>query len=999
MSVEIPELESYIGYRLNGLAERNEHHLFEAIAVRIARKRISSNILIANGPVSSGGDQQRDAETYTTRIPNELPHSAGFSATTSTSPVVLACTVQQASLKSKVLADLEGICASSAAKVELVAFFSVTSIPEGTTHELQRIARKTYGVTLDVYSGQKLSTLLAEQDLVWIARHYLDVPASLVPEPEPETTPQWYADLLENLRLNRGPAALTSAAQGEIIAGLRHATWDADANADLPEWLDFLGAFLVDSVSDELAFRARYEMTVATFRGLGVAAPAEDLVRKAIDHAESSQRISELDDAVTLVTYWGTMWVAGLAKADILEIAAARERLVSHVQSELDVTDQETYPVRTASLIGTLVYLSLQVKWEETGIVPEPAERDSLVGQELDDVDLTTETDIPFVDLDAAMDYLERIVDLIPRARPYSVRRLSDLFSILSPSIAVHPSYAKVRDGLDTAVATVEGDAAVGRRAQERGVALARANQPFLALQELHNAKAKWFHDDLMHGAVLVVRYLAQVYLDLGLAYAAKMHACGAVVLANQSTEDDVKALVPGALLDVAESAAHAGCWTDAAAWTDIAMVAQSALAADAFDLEKHPELQDHAQNQLMELGAVRKYWPHLESVLEAAYRKSPWFDWIRAQSAGADLDPREDEEEYQLRAAAELAGPVFSDLGAERTVDFKALGTRWIFTYLNERRSVLAAEGFIAAFQVLLADVARFDPVLLATTVRVKVNVAEGDEGMDVTDEDGQIVVRLLVGSGRVQKQSRTIVAQAAALLGNIHARPMKDFKRILKQLFRDGLGLKMMIGRPYTEAADFLDDEHFQLCASGSAPASSERFIPIPNEHLGASTRPGNGYDRSRALERIEERYRVCAAWNRSAQAIVNDPRGRAAVEKAQADGWLDWQILAAIANMGLNQRVQDLGIDPTTLTPEEGHALLARNEGIDERALPVETFERDLEMHLFMQTVTVAQMWKVHARPEKPGEWVLRDLLIRRYGFAEDDVPHSDLLVIAR
>ena len=54
---------------------------------------------------------------------------------------------------------------------------------------------------------------------------------------------------------------------------MRYATWDADTNADLPEWLDFMGAFLAD-VNDgedsELVFRACYEMSVARFRGMGV---------------------------------------------------------------------------------------------------------------------------------------------------------------------------------------------------------------------------------------------------------------------------------------------------------------------------------------------------------------------------------------------------------------------------------------------------------------------------------------------------------------------------------------------------------------------------------------------------------------------------------------------------------------------------------------------------------------------------------------------------------
>lgn len=90
----IPEAEAYIQYRLNELSSRNEHHRFEEIATRIARKRISANLMIATGPVSAGGDQGRDAETFTTRIPDELPYAAGFSASASTAPVVLACTVQ-----------------------------------------------------------------------------------------------------------------------------------------------------------------------------------------------------------------------------------------------------------------------------------------------------------------------------------------------------------------------------------------------------------------------------------------------------------------------------------------------------------------------------------------------------------------------------------------------------------------------------------------------------------------------------------------------------------------------------------------------------------------------------------------------------------------------------------------------------------------------------------------------------------------------------------------
>lgn len=385
----IPEAEAYIRFRLNELSSRNEHHRFEEIATRVAQKRISSNIMIATGPVSSGGDQQRDAESFTTRLPNELPHAAGFAAAASTSPVVVACTVQNAGLKQKVLSDLAGICAAGAAPVENVAFFSVHSISEGITHELQQTARESYAVTLDIFCGGDLATFLAQQDLIWVARHYLELPSHLVPPPEEEPAPQWYAELLEGLRKNNGPMALTPAVQGEVTYGLRHAIWDESANADLPEWLDFMGAFLADGdegADTELVFRACYEMAVARFRGMGIAAGIEDLVRRAVDYGCTSAQPSIVDDAVTLVSYWGTMWISGVARSEASEIDGAMARLRAHLSKLIEATDPETHPVRSVSLAGTLASVYLAPEWkriEKAEGKPRAAEVASSAGIQL----------------------------------------------------------------------------------------------------------------------------------------------------------------------------------------------------------------------------------------------------------------------------------------------------------------------------------------------------------------------------------------------------------------------------------------------------------------------------------------------------------------------------------------------------------------------------------------------------------------------------------------
>jgi len=78
-AVTVPtQAEHYIRFQLEQLTARNEHHMFEMISFRIAERRLSSNLLPATGPVSAGGDQGRDAESYYTNLPRELPGAGGF---------------------------------------------------------------------------------------------------------------------------------------------------------------------------------------------------------------------------------------------------------------------------------------------------------------------------------------------------------------------------------------------------------------------------------------------------------------------------------------------------------------------------------------------------------------------------------------------------------------------------------------------------------------------------------------------------------------------------------------------------------------------------------------------------------------------------------------------------------------------------------------------------------------------------------------------------------
>lgn len=903
------------------------------------------------------------------------------------------------------------ICHKDAAPVDHVAYFSAHPISEGITHELEKKARDMYGVTLAIFCGADIATFLAQPDLVWVAEHYLQLPSHLVPEPEGETAPEWYTELLNGLRRNKGPAVLTPAVQGGVTQGLRHATWDKATNADLPEWLSFMGAFLTDTEDgedSELVFRACYEMAVARFRGQGVAAGIEDLVRRALAYAVKSDQPNIVEDAVTLVSYWGVMWSTGVAQAEAVDIADALTSLREHAATLVDATNPDTHPVRAATLTGTLAVASLVPNWvkvEETRGKPAPADVARGVGVKLDaaDIDTSDLDSLELVGLDAALEYLDRLVDLLPRARAYSVRQLAEVFNMFAPLAVTHPSYSKIRDGLDAATAAVVGDAAAAARCRDRARSFVRAGRPLEALTELHDAKVKWFNGDTMYGSVLTMRFIAHIYADLSLMYAAKMYACTAAALALMTPDDDTKQQAPKALLETAGYAQRAGTWVDAARLTEVALIARAQLLTDPFDFDKHPDLKSHNGNAILELAAIRAFWPDIDPLIKDSHDVTDWYEDLVEVVEQIKGGYKATEEEVQVQASETLSGPVLSDLGPTRIIDFEALGVRWVLEFNNDRTTVLTAEAFCAVLQVVLADLALHHPVLIEATLRIRVNVVSetGKDAydIDINDSEPEISAAAQVSSALDDLDARdpSLLTLCFQLIHAVHLRPPDDLLAVIEPMFKAGLAHKVSVGRPYEETAALLDDAHYERCAGATRPESSTIFRPAVREPLGPSTRVGAGYDRADSLAAIRERYAVANDTLRyTLPRLLADESGRATIERLRDGGWLDWQILAILVNVVMNWRLHRDGILPQLATPAQMMRLIREPETDKSEPIPLEWFGGEqLALSIAMNPMTSAQHWRLRPRQQEPGRDTVRDLVVRRYRFAEDDVPHLDLL----
>jgi energy-coupling factor transporter ATP-binding protein EcfA2 len=148
------EVRSRIRFSLDQLRVLNRHHEFEELCREFATAHLGGHFVPATGPVSAGGDQGRDFESYL-RL-NDEP---------GTRRVVGICTTQQKRLPQKIRADL----AKNAGTAELVYVFLTADLSVSQVHVLQAEAEAEHGIELEVFDGNRLATLLATPDLARMA--------------------------------------------------------------------------------------------------------------------------------------------------------------------------------------------------------------------------------------------------------------------------------------------------------------------------------------------------------------------------------------------------------------------------------------------------------------------------------------------------------------------------------------------------------------------------------------------------------------------------------------------------------------------------------------------------------------------------------------------------------------------------------------------------------------------------------------------------------------
>lgn len=965
-------------FQLDQLSATNSHHEFEHICRHLARETITPNILPATGPVTAGGDEGRDFETFTTFIRRVETRSSLFRGIGESKPLVFACSITDKSrIKAKVRDDLAKICAREAPY--LVYFFSNQNIPVAARLELARECVDTYGCRLEILDAQAMAEQFTDPTLFWIAEEYLHIPSDLLPEPQvaPKSA---YADTRRRW-VEETQTPYTFADFVSVKYGLRAATFEPEYKADLTRWLAVMEKLIAPEQRESLVRRAQYELCVATLRGLHDLRPREPMVHEYLADWARWTKPAELRDSAVLLSYASSAVLHREFDADPALLHGYSAEIVAFVDAEIAAAADN--PNRLADLLYTRSSL---------------ASLPFLAGVE------------PQFDLNAQIGFWFRLLKVADEAPLFELESFVDGLTTLTPILSRHPQFDRLVRRADEVLEKRTSGFVVAEKCRDRAMALIEQGDILSGMSELHRVKVKWFTGDTLRPTVLAMLLLSGAYRKLGLLWAAKYYAFGAAFLVHRSEDDDLRPLFVAALHEAAACCYEAGEWMSFSELMPLILSSHYEFLNDPDNWEEHERLQAtiyhffvaRALSKALNGDPVTAL---LNAPLAAVSMPDdlaeelliPSTDWTRFETLSVP----------QLRdeVQTEFFGVPLGDTGSTRTYAWAALGIQWRVTCLNSYNTIRLAEQFVAVLQIALADLAQRDLCLLPTSVSIQVELkAIRRAGFEMLPDNNASGMKVTLpktnatSPAELDDMQQDVCGIALAVLTQCSCLSDKDLVRRLDSAFRDGLTSKVFIVRPYSELfAQFVDPAEYESRRAASlGPPDADAYVIRSAPELAWLDTPGPGYTPEKARTALRNRYERGARPIATTLArLRGNPRFQEWVAQHRADGRKDWWILLVLMNTIINYRAR-LVIAPNDVQGLRQYMskAISEEEPADVVEFPVETlFSEEAKMSASTFVLMTANVWNLTVRTRTPDIKAIEKLLGTRYGQATDDVEHVD------
>ncbi len=1004
MSGLVEQTRAEVRFALSQLAAGNGHHEFEALARALARATVTRNVLPATGPVSVGGDQGRDFETYVTQLAGQVQAIGANMGLTDGDGVAFACTLQQSDIASKIRADIKAIL-TTGTPVQLIVYYCEANVPVAIRHRLQDEARKQSRVQLEIFDGTAIAEVLSQHATFWIAESFLSLPARTLPPPPDR--PDWYELDLSRWQ-QRTPPASTWGDYVDLAGCVRYAYGARDGREDLPFWLGELEPLLDPSTPKPLKHAARHQTVLATHLGLGAMRQADSLVADEISDALISCVPTDLSDATVLLMLTVSAFLRGETDHTAETIDMWGTKLDGTVDELLGSSDNAN---DIASLLQSSIALKLRPDLrqlppgEATPFIEDPTA--SLTPNERLEAIATggaVPAGIPSVNMPGAWNALVTLIDHLPEVPLFPAAPLADFLAINARLLFDQPDFDHVSSRLDARIAKTLGDAAAADNALARASALFDAGQYLRGLTHLHRARNNLVSGESAERMVQAALATAAAYRELNLNAASKYFGLVAAALAGTEGGD----LYARGLFAAAAADYHQGNWLNATILNREAVIGHGLLAERSFDFEVHEWLNKSMFELVAMRALARKVGPPLQSFLDDATAEAgvselldSLLEGAAALSSNKDWRPWWDDldvEEFQAKCVREFGQPAFSDAGPQRELRFMCLGVHWRVQFANQPDAVLAAERFAAVLQIALAHLSDWDPALLPTSVTVCVSVTDGETaiseaGSTPTETRFECGLQVMPDPACMADHDVMVATLGAAttVIVAVSTRDDEAWKEALDRAAEDGLFSNIQFAMPYDVASRSTRAVFSEQILEASV--QSTGYQPA-GPGLEAPGGPGPGYSTERSHEEIRFRYEdLPGRINSTLPGLQQDEDFQRRVDTLRSRGWRDWHILIAVVGVAKNTRLKFRGGVDTEDTDSLKEFFLAPEPPGD--PVPARFFTLDqLEFLLKVNLTPFSTVaWNFALRQQVIDVDAVEQILCARYGWMTDDVSHDD------
>jgi hypothetical protein len=927
----------------------NAHHEFEHLCRHLARRRLCSNIIPATGPVAGGGDQGADFESI------QLLSDFGTSRywrLIQTGRIVFACSLEK-NLKKKVKADLKS-AANRPSPPDRLYFFYPEPIKVSVRNALKEIAKQQYKIELEILDGVAIAEFLADPEMLWIAERYLSLPGG-ISLPGSPTTPAWYKEILQSSQED----GLSFDVFFQLSNAARYARQIPELHSDIPALVVRLKHF---KQSPTLEKRAFYEEFVAVLRGLNAAEGYETEVLNYLSDISTLTSASDLENSAVIIGYAQAASERGILHIPKATFSAAIDQLIERIDGLL--TSEISF--ENCSLLYVKAFALLHRTASEDGLG---------------------------VAIEAACPLWNELLDRSEHVALYPIERLPPLINMIFGASLSEP-FTRVVQRLDAAMQKRVGDFNQAQQHLVRADNLIDAKEYLRALHELHRALPLSHSKKSQDDAILTCIQISRLYAQLGLLHASKYFGLAAAYASIELPEESLRDRIAiGLSLAVQADYASGASLLYMIGYRLFCRVGgHFSIAGSAEKKQEERAKLDyyalllHRVSEVIDGGVHERLSKIIREcgIEEAATIYKEELDNI---FRGLDYPG------LQKRFHAENAASPFSDIGNSRLTSWRQLGVDWNVDWISTQDAEKGGEAFVAMMQIVLASLSDTEFSLLATNVNISLRVVnESEASPRQVDDNDDVAIHVAINPHRPW-DFYGFFGKICACLAIVSGMDDHAFEAALKREIDRGLHSRTAVfASPFVVFDHFFDEADYNEQHGLGCAVSVTPYVVQTLEEVADVSPIHPQFNEAEALEQIENRYRnILRLWGTTVKRVLSDHAVRRIAVKLRTEGWKDWHLLQAIANV----RVTEIINDGVHRTRKEEQFVATHGETKLDHAAEISRYnEANLRFALKLSQVQTIESLGFRVRQRTPNFAGLNSFL-NRFRYWELDTEHGDIL----